>query len=66
MNCITIITKWKICKIRNKIKFDNVQLTTQYILDATVRKIHAEVKFLGSTKSVNKIEKECSLWNKTD
>ena len=39
-------------------KYDNVHLTKQYILDATVRKIHAAIKFLGSTKFVSKFEKK--------
>ena len=62
VNFIIVLAKQGIWKIRNKIKFDNIQVTDRFILEQTRQNIRNAIKFLESTSIVSKFEKEIKMW----
>ena len=64
VNFIIILAKWEIWKIRNRIKFDSIQVSNHFVLDNIMRKIRTAVRFLENTNIVRKYKKEFSLWKK--
>ena len=57
VNLIIMLAKWEIWKIRNKIKFDNIQVTNCYIFEHKMQKIRSAIRFLENTNIACKYEK---------
>ena len=61
---IIILMKWEIWELRNKVKYDNKQISFQQMLDCILQKVHTVVSFLGNISAIKRYEKELDLWNK--
>ena len=62
VNLIIILVKWEMWKIRNKIKFDNIQVTNRFLLEHTLQKIRTAINFLEKTSIAFKYDRQIRLW----
>ena len=66
VNLIIVLVKWEIWKIRNGIKFDNKQVSNNFILEHIMQKIKSVIRFLEGTNIACKYQNEIKLWKMLD
>ena len=66
VNLIIVLVKWEIWKIRNGIKFDNKQVSNNFILEHIMQKIKSVIRFLEGINIACKYQNEIKLWKMLD